>query len=103
MTDYNKVKNLHNKYDNKIWISFCFFFFANSVNDFLLNKKVKNRIYLNAGPEVIKTFFMLNSTEHEISLGHKNKNTKTLKKFHAQFSWGCSAELSMKEVSKFCQ
>ena len=28
-----------------------------------------------ADPEVIKSFFMLNSTEHEISLGHKNKNT----------------------------
>ena len=37
---------------------------------------------------------MLNSTEHEISLGHKNKNTKNLKLFfmlnsaeHAQLSW----------------
>ena len=26
-------------------------------------------------------FFMLNSTEHEISLDHKNKNTKNLKLF----------------------
>ena len=26
------------------------------------------------GPRGYKTFFMLNSTEHEISLGHKNKN-----------------------------
>ena len=39
---------------------------------------------------------MLNSTEHEISLGHKNKNTKKLKLFHAHLSWACSAELSMK-------
>ena len=46
---------------------------------------------------------MLSSTEHEISLGHINKNTKNLKLFHAQLSWACSAELSMKEVSKFCQ
>ena len=46
---------------------------------------------------------MLNSTEHETSLGHKNKNTKKLNFFHAQLSWACSAELSMKEVSKSCQ
>ena len=37
-----------------------------------------------------KTFFMLNSTEHEISPGHKNKkNTKTLKKI------SCSTQLSL--------
>ena len=28
------------------------------------------------GPEVIKLFFMLNSTEHEISFAHKNKNVE---------------------------
>ena len=33
-----------------------------------------------------KTFFMLNSTEHEISLGHKNKNTKKRKNYHAELS-----------------
>ena len=32
-------------------------------------------VKVQAGPEVIKLFVMLNSTEHEISLGHKNKNT----------------------------
>ena len=41
----------------------------------------------NSGPE--KTFFMLNSTEHEISLGHKSKNTKNLKLF------SCSTQLSL--------
>ena len=35
------------------------------------------------GPEVIKTFFVLNSTEHEILNAHKYKN---IKKFG--FSWG---------------
>ena len=59
----------------------------------------ENRIW----PRGYKTIFMFNSTEHEISLGHKNKNTKNVKLFHAQLSWACSAELSMKEVSKFCQ
>ena len=53
------------------------------------------------GPEVLKPLFLLNSTEHEISLGDKNKNTKKLKKkIQAQL---ISAELSMKKVSKFCQ
>ena len=28
-------------------------------------------------PRGYKTIFMLNSTEHEISLGHKNKNTNS--------------------------
>ena len=37
-------------------------------------------------PQGYKTFFMLNSTEHEISLGHQNKNTINLNCFHAQLS-----------------
>ena len=52
-------------------------------------------------PSVIKLFF--NSSEHEISFGHKNKNTNSSKHFHAQLNWACSAELSMKEVLKFWQ
>ena len=38
---------------------------------------VPHKVYTR--PRGYKTFFMLNSTEHEISLGHKNKNTKNLK------------------------
>ena len=40
-------------------------------------------------PRCYTTFFMLNSTEHEISLGHRNKNTKKLKLF------SCSTQLSL--------
>ena len=47
----------------------------------------------DSGPEVIKLFFMVNSIEHEISLGHIIKIPKN---FHAQLS-ASSAELSMKE------
>ena len=49
---------------------------------------------ISAKHRVYKTFFMLSSTEQEISLGHKNKNTKQLKLFSS------SADLSMKEVLK---
>ena len=32
--------------------------------------------YVQTGPEVIKLFSMLNSTEHEISTAHKNLNAE---------------------------
>ena len=37
--------------------------------------KVVAKLYSRPGLEVYKTFFMLNSTEHEILTAHKNKNT----------------------------
>ena len=38
--------------------------------------KLESKFYTNtSGPEVIKLFFMLNSTEHEISTAYKNLNT----------------------------
>ena len=42
------------------------------------NASLRNRpeVTLRNRPRGYKTFFMLNSTEHEISLGNKNKNTK---------------------------
>ena len=53
---------------------------------------------------------MLNSTEHGISLGYKNNNSKKFKTSFmlnsaelAEEIVACSAELSMKEVSNFCQ
>ena len=57
----------------------------------------------NIRPRGYKTFFMLNSTEREMSLGPKNKHTTVKKIFYAELSWACSAEFSMKKVSKFCQ
>ena len=40
----------------------------------LNTKNIQLRIQFakQSGPEVIKLFFMLNSTEHEISTAHKN-------------------------------
>ena len=35
----------------------------------------KNKLLKGAGPRSYKTVFMFNLTKHEISLGHKNKNT----------------------------
>ena len=41
---------------------------------------------MEAGPEVIKLFFMLNSVEHEILNAHKYKNIKKISFFQAQTS-----------------
>ena len=66
---------------------------------------VPHKVYTR--PRGYKTFFMLNSTEHEISLGHKNKNTKNLKVFSCSaqlslLSW-VEHERSLKILSVFCQ
>ena len=45
--------------------------------------------YFNLAQRLYKTFFMLNSNEQEISLGHKNKNTNKYNCF------SCSTQLSM--------
>ena len=56
--------NLHN-----LFRTFCFLFLHSTIVRQSVSRqyKLRSRGY--------KTFFMLNSTEHEISLGHKNKNT----------------------------
>ena len=40
--------------------------------DILFNEGYMRCMYKRSGPEVIKLFIMLNSTEHEISTAHKN-------------------------------
>ena len=51
-------------------------------------------------PRGYKTFFILNSAEHELYFADKFWQILTffLNFFHAQLSWACSAELSMKKV-----
>ena len=44
---------------------------------------------IKPGPEVIKLFFVLNSTEHEILNAHKYKNIKKFGLFNAQLSLEC--------------
>ena len=41
----------------------------------ILNNKMIKRHFIKSKPQGYKSFFMLNSTEHEISTAHKNQNT----------------------------
>ena len=43
-----------------------------------------------------KMFFMLNSTEHEISVPHKYQVSQNLRKFHAQLSMNLSCSQTLK-------
>ena len=52
------------------WYIFC----AGSACFYILRLKPLHTEW--PGPEVIKLFFMLNSTEHEISTAHKNYNSE---------------------------
>ena len=57
------------------------------------------RLSSNSGPEV-KTFFMLNSTEHEFSTAHKNKDITAFKLSDGVFITCC--HFNIYKHDKFC-